>query len=218
MATRILLADDHKILRDGLHLLISKQNGLKVIGEAENGLKAVAMALKLSPDIVLMDIGMPYLNGTESTRQITNHDKNIRVIGLSMHSDRRYVSEMLKAGASGYLVKNSAFEELTEAIHTVMMGCTYLSPVVAKAFVKEYRRDTTVRDNSAFAVLTERERQVLQLIAEGRKTREIADCLYISIKTVETHRMHIMKKLSLTSIAELTKYAIREGLASLEPN
>lgn len=216
MSTRILLADDHKIMRDGLRVLIEKQRNMEVIGETEDGQRTVRMAWKLSPDIVVMDVGMPNLNGIEATRQITGGKRNIKVIGLSMHSDRRYVTEMLKAGASGYLLKDAAFEELVEAIHTVREGRTYLSPAIAATVVDQYRRTAPKDDASAFSLLTEREREVLQQIAEGKSTKEIAAALFVSVKTIETHRRQIMDKLDLHSVAELTKYAVREGLTGLE--
>jgi len=215
--TKILLADDHKIIRDGLRVLIERERGMSVIGDAETGLEAVAMATRLSPDIVVMDIGMPDLNGIEAARQISAIAPNVKVIGLSMHSDRRYVTEMLRAGAAGYLLKDSAFEELAQAIRAVVCGRIYLSPAIADTVVAAAIHRDTERGNTAYSQLTEREREVLQQLAEGKSTRAIAESLYVSVKTVETHRRHIMKKLKLRSVAALTKYAIREGLTSPEP-
>lgn len=216
MSPRILLADDHKIMRDGLRGLIQKQRNMEVIGETEDGEKTVRMARKLSPDVVVMDVGMPNLNGIEATRQIVSERQNIKVIGLSMHSDRRYVTEMLKAGASGYLLKDAAFEELMEAIRTVMKGRTYLSPAIAETVVDEYKRTAVEKGASAFSLLTDREREVLQQIAEGKATKEIAAALFVSVKTIETHRRQLMEKTGCHSVAELTKYAVREGLTDLE--
>ncbi|MBN1671560.1 MAG: response regulator transcription factor [Kiritimatiellae bacterium] len=217
MAIRVLLADDHKMIRDGLRSLIGQEEGMEVIAQAEDGKSTVRIARKLCPDVVVMDIGMPDLNGIEATRQIAGAKKNIKVIGLSMHSDRRYVSQMLKAGASGYLHKDDAFEELAEAIRTVMKGKTYLSPDIAKTLVDEYRRTAEPKDDgTAFSALTDREREVLQQIAEGKTTKETAAHLGVSVKTIETHRLKIMDKLDIHSIAELTKYAVREGLTELE--
>ena len=216
MPTKILLSDDHKIMREGLRTLLEKRPDMQVIGEAKTGRMAVQMVRKLLPDIVIMDIGMPDLNGIEATRQILAEFPNIKVVALSMHSDRRFVTEMLTAGAAGYLLKDCAFEELAECIYTVVTGKIYLSPGVADVVVKDYVRHLLPKSLSAYSILTDREREVLQLIAEGRNTKKIASILYVSIKTVETHRQHIMEKLGINSIAELTKYAIQEGLTSLE--
>lgn len=216
MTIRILIADDHKMMRDGLRLVIEKQRNMQVIGEAEDGQETVRQARKLSPDVVVMDVAMPRLNGIEATRQIVAARRNIRVLPLSAHSDRRYVTEMLKAGASGYLLKHSASEELIEAIQTVTKGKMYLSPEIAETVVDEYRRAVTPEAASAFSQLTEREREVLQLLAEGKSRKEIASALNLSIKTIGTHVEHIMDKLAIHSLPELTKYAIREGLTSLD--
>jgi two-component system response regulator NreC len=213
MSISILLADDHRIIRDGLRSLLSTMPGMKVVGEAENGRQALRIARKYSPDLVIMDISMPDLNGIEATRQILAESPGTKVIALSMHSDRQFVVRMFRAGVSGYLLKNGAFEELVHAIDTVRKNETYLSPKIASVLVKDLL-DTT-EDNSASSVLTAREREVLQLIAEGRTTREIASDLNVSIKTVETHRRQIMDKLELRSVAELTKFALREGLTDL---
>jgi two-component system, NarL family, response regulator NreC len=215
MKTRILIADDHKIIREGLRALLEKQNDMEVIAEAEDGLSAVKGALKASPDVVIMDIGMPGLNGIEATRQVVAGNRNIRVIALSMHTDRRFVLEMLEAGASGYLLKESAFEELAASIRTVMSGQPYLSPRVTDVVIKEYLHNAVKGVSTVFKLLSAREREVLQLLAEGNGTRQIAELLNVSVKTVETHRQQIMEKLGMHSIAELTKYAIREGLTSL---
>lgn len=217
MPIRVLLADDHKMIRHGLRSLIKVEKEMEVIAEAADGQSAVRSASKLSPDVVVMDIGMPDLNGIEATRQITTRKQHVKVIGLSMHSDRRYVSQMLKAGASGYLHKDDAFEELADAIRTVMKGHTYLSPGIAKTVVDEYRRTSLDKnDGTVFTTLTDREREVLQNVTEGNTTKETAAALGVSIKTIETHRLKIMDKLNIHSIAELTKYAVREGLTELE--
>ena len=216
MNTRLLLTDDHKMMRDGLRLVIGKQRNMEVIGESEDGQETVRMAKKLYPDVIVMDVAMPNLNGIEATRQITAARKNTKVIALSAHSDRRFITEMLKAGASGYLLKHSASEELIEAIRVVIRGRTYLSPEISGTVVDEYRRTVPEDDGSAFSKLTEREREVLQLLTEGKTRKEIAGSLYLSVKTIGTHIEHIMEKLNIHSIPELTKYAIREGLTSLE--
>ncbi|MBA4390191.1 MAG: DNA-binding response regulator [Syntrophus sp. (in: bacteria)] len=216
MKIKILLADDHKIIREGLRALIEKQSDMEVAAEAQDGLETVKLALKLSPDIVIMDIGMPGMNGIDATRQIVAEAHNIKVIALSMHSDRRFVLQMLKAGASGYLLKDSAFEELVVAIHTIMTKQPYLSPRVTDVVVKEYLHNLSKNESTVFSILTAREREVLQLLAEGKSTKQIALVLNISVKTIETHRQQVMEKVGVHSIAELTKYAIREGLTSLD--
>ena len=192
---------------------------MEVVAEANDGRSAVQLAQELQPDVVVMDVGMPGLNGIEATRQITNREPDAKVVALSMHSDRRFMGEMLKAGAKGYLLKDGAFEELATAIRSVVANKVYLSPRIADVVVDDYVRRTPGQngsDTSAFAKLTPREREVLQLMAEGRATKEIAMDLKVSIKTVETHRRQIMEKLQIHSVAELTKYAIREGLTSLD--
>ncbi len=217
MSIRILLADDHTLMRKGLRELISKKIGMDVVGEAGSGLEAVRLALELAPDVVVMDISMPDLNGIEATRQITRQNPRIRVLALSMYSDARYVTEMLRAGAAGYLLKDAAADELIRAIVAVARLQTYLSPDIAGAVVEKHVLLATLKGKtSAFSVLSEKERQVLQLLAEGNSTKEVAAILRRSIKTVETHRHNIMAKLKLHSLPELTKYAVREGLTGLE--
>ncbi len=215
MSIRIVIADDHRIVREGLRALIEKQTDMQVIGETENGRETVGMAQELLPDIVLMDVSMPDMNGIEATRRIVGDLPHVRVLALSMHSDRRFAMEMLKAGASGYLLKDSAFEELAHAIRAVLSGHTYLCHRIADLVIRDYMSITS-KETSAFSTLTAREREVLQLIAEGRSTKEIASLLNLSVKTIETHRQQVMDKLCIRSIAELTKYAIREGLTSIE--
>ncbi|MEI6970380.1 MAG: response regulator transcription factor [bacterium] len=216
MAIRIMIVDDHKMIRDGLKALLSTHKGVEVIGEAADGQNAVQLARKLSPDIVIIDIGMPELNGIEATRQISSLKCGPKVIGLSMHADRRYVAQMLKAGASGYVLKDSAFEELSQAIETVAKGRVYLGPQVAGTVVAELKRTAKDDDGSVFSVLTQREREVLQHISEGSSTKDIASALGVSVKTIETHRRQIMEKLNIHSVAQLTKYAIKEGLTDLD--
>jgi len=216
MSIRILLADDHKIVRDGLRTLIGKEAGMEVIGEAENGRKALKMAEKIRPNVVIMDVTMPDMNGIEATRKMLTEVPGVKVIALSMHSDRRFVLGMLEAGASGYLMKDCAFDELAKAVRSVATGQTYLSPSIADVLVKGYLDKVNEKISAARSPLTEREREILQLLAEGRSSKEIAAHLGVSVKTVETHRRNMMQKLNMRSVAELTKYAIREGLISVE--
>ena len=216
MKMRIILADDHNIVRQGLRSLIEQELGMEVVGEADNGRRTVELARNLKPDLIIMDVSMPGLNGIEATRRITSDHPDIKVLGLSMHADKRFVAGILKAGASGYLLKDCAFDEMAGAIFAVANGGTYLSPGVAGAVVQDYISRLPDHDESASAVLTPREREVLQLLAEGHPTRIIAHRLNLSVKTIETHRRQLMEKLDAHSIAELTKYAIREGLTSLD--
>jgi two-component system response regulator NreC len=216
MSIRILLADDHKIVRDGLRALLKNQSGMEVIAEAGDGRSTVQMVQELLPNVVIMDIAMPDMNGIEATRQITATAPNVKIVALSMHSDKRFVAEMLKAGASGYLLKDCAFEELDNAIRAVIANRIYLSPKLADIIIKDYTRLFPKTEFSVFSILTLREREVLQLLAEGKTTKEISSSLQISAKTVETYRKQLMDKLDIHSIAELTKYAVREGLTSLD--
>jgi two-component system, NarL family, response regulator NreC len=216
MTIKILLADDHKITRDGLKALLENQKNMTVVGEAENGRLAVRLAAELKPDVVVMDINMPELNGIEATRQIVAELPGTKIIALSMYSDKRYVVGMLKAGVSGYLLKNCAFDELVAAISAVMNNQSYMSQKIAGTVMREYTTILETSDSSPVSQLSAREREVLQLIAEGTKTKDIADRIHVSVKTVETHRQQIMRKLNVTSVAELTKIALREGLTSLD--
>ena len=213
---KILLADDHQIVRDGLRSMLEKQ-GFQVVAEADNGKTAVDLALEFTPDVIIMDVIMPELNGIEATRMILKASPRCKVIALSMHSDKRYVTRALKAGALGYLLKDSAFDELVKAIRTVLRNRIYLSSEINQAVVKEYLDKIEKLEQPAYSILTDRERQIVQLIAEGKTTKEIAAILTISVKTVETHRQRAMTKLNIDSIAGLTKFAIREGLVTLEP-
>ncbi|MCX5834889.1 MAG: response regulator transcription factor [Deltaproteobacteria bacterium] len=216
MSIRILLADDHKIVRDGLRTLIGKEAGMEVIGEAENGRKALKMAEKIRPNVVIIDVTMPDMNGIEATRKMVTEVPGVKVIALSMHSDRRFVLGMLEAGASGYLMKDCAFDELAKAVRSVATGQTYLSPGIADVLVKGYLDKVNEKISVGRSPLTQREREILQLLAEGQSSKEIAANLGVSVKTVETHRRNMMQKLNMRSVAELTKYAIREGLISVE--
>lgn len=217
MSIRIILADDHTIVRHGLNKLIQQQEDMEVIAQASNGQSTVELIRELSPDMVIMDIGMPDLNGIDATRQIVRDFPHVKVIGLSMHSGKKFVIEMLKAGASGYLLKDCALEELTTAIKIVVDNKIYLSPAITDIVVENYVRNSKEKQDSAFSLLSQREREVLQLMAEGKTTKQIARQLHISPKTVEGHRLRLMAKLNMDSIAKLTKYAIQEGLTSPEP-
>lgn len=216
MSIRVIVADDHKIVRDGLCALLAQQPDMEVVAEAADGHTVVQLARNLSPDVVIMDITMPDLNGIEATQQIVAQMSGVKVIALSIHADRQFVAGMLTAGASGYLLKNCAFEELRQAIRTVMAGQLYLSPGIAGIVVKDYTQYMVTSGVREVAVLTVREREVLQLLAEGKSTNQIAARLNVSVKTVEAHRHNIMEKLNLYNVAALTKYAIRAGLTSLE--
>jgi DNA-binding NarL/FixJ family response regulator len=216
MAIRILLADDHMIVREGMRSLLEKENDMEVVAVADNGRMALKLAGELRPDVVVMDIAMPEMNGIEATRRLSGDMPGIRVLILSMHSARRFVVETLAAGARGYLLKDCASEELVRGIRTVAADETYLSPKVADIIVRDYMKRLPESQQPGLAILSSREGEVLQLIAEGLNTKEIAFTLGISAKTVETHRQQIMKKLNLYSVAELTRYAIREGLTPLD--
>ena len=217
MSIKVLIADDHTIFREGMRSLLQKELNIKIVGEANNGREAVKLTLELKPDIVVMDITMPDLNGMEATRKIKKVIPQIKIICLSMHSDRRYVVDMFRAGASGYLIKSCAYKELTDAINIVAANQTYISPQIAHIVVDEsISRQKTTKKKAIKSTLTPREREILQLIAEGKNTKYIAHHLHRSTKTVETHRRNIMRKLKVKSVAELTKYAINEGIISLD--
>ncbi|HEV7300652.1 MAG TPA: response regulator transcription factor [Tepidisphaeraceae bacterium] len=211
---KILIADDHQIVRQGLRSMLAGHPGFDVIAETDNGRSAVRLARDLNPDVTIMDITMPDLNGVEATRQIHADNPDARVIGLSMHAERQFVMEMLGASAKGYLLKNGPFDELVAAIEAAVAGEIYVSPKVTGVLVKECIGDLP-RPGTFCGTLSSREREVLQLVAEGKSTKEIAFTLRLSGKTVEAHRRQVMEKLKLYSVAELTRYAIREGMTSL---
>jgi len=217
MSIRILLADDHGIIRQGLHSLLEQQSDIKVVGEAEDGRKAVALVRELAPDIVIMDITMPNLNGVDATRRIVEEFPKVKVIALSIHSNKRFVADMLRAGALGYILKECLFDELVQGIRTVAGGNIYLSPRITDVVVDDYKGRLSKTADTPLSILTNREHEVLQLLAEGKSTKQIALELHVSVKTIEANRRQIMEKLNIHSVAELTKYAVREGLTSLEP-
>ena len=213
---RVLLADDHEMIRAGLSSILHEQNGVEIVGEASDGHAAVELSKQLTPDAVIMDISMPRLNGVEASRQILAHNPRVKVIVLSIHCDRTTMMEMLKLGACAYLLKNSAPVELSLALQAARDGTTYLSPRVSHLVVSNLFSDRGSTDKSAFTALTPKQREVLQLLAEGKTNKEVAVCLKISAKTVEAHRAQIMEKLNIHTVAGLTKYALREGLTSAE--
>lgn len=213
MAIRVMIVDDHKIIREGLRALIARQADMEVCGEAADGRSAVDLAAELKPDVIVMDLSMPDMNGIEATERALAENPRTRIIALSVHSDSRFVDGVLKAGAAGYLLKDCAFEEVVRAIKAVTVGQVYLSPGVATRVVKSYVQQVNA---SSAPVLTAREREVLQMIAEGQSVRSIAATLSVSIKTVESHRQQIMRKLRINSVAGLTRYAIREGITSVD--
>ena len=216
MTIRVLIADDHTIMRAGLRSLLEKEDQIEVVAEAENGRRAVQLAVEHEPDVVVMDVSMPDLNGIEATSQVLESLPEAKVIALSMHTDKRFVMGMLRAGASGYLLKDCASQELANAIVSVASNKKYLSPDIAGVVIEDSLYGVQQGGETVSSMLSAREREVLQLIAEGWSTKQIAAHLYVSVKTIETHRRQIMKKLDLHNIAELTKYAIREGLTSVE--
>lgn len=215
--TRILIVDDHGLIRDGLKVLLERDGKYHVVGEARDGREAIAKADELVPDVILMDIGMPNLNGIEATKRILQKMPDIKILALSILTDKLYIVEMLKAGARGYVPKNAATEELIAAIDTFGRGNSYISPHVAGELLDDYLKVINRANETADeSPLTSKETEILQLIAEGNTTKEIAAKLDISVRTVEAHRGKIFKKLDLSGIAELTKYAIRTGLITLD--
>lgn len=216
MGISVFLVDDHRVLRDALRMMIENEPDMVVVGEAESGRTALGLVEQLMPDVVVMDIGMHDLNGIESTRQITATHSQVKVLALTMYSDKRYVLGMLEAGASGYVLKAGASEELILAIRAVARGKNYLSADVTDLVVHSYVGRQFPTEDSAHRVLGARECEVLQLLAEGKTSKQSAAVLHISVNTVETHRRNIMKKLGIRSIAGLTKYAIREGMTTLD--
>ena len=214
---KILLVDDHVVVRQGIKALLSDEPDLEVVGEADDGRAALQSVSELEPDVVLMDISMPGLNGIEATRQIRQNYPEVKVVVLSMHSNEEYVFQVLRAGASGYVLKQSDSSEVLTAIRAALAGGSFLSPPISRTVIDDYVRRAEARGGDEdLELLTSREREVLQLLAEGLSNREIAEQLNISIKTVETHRSNMMGKLGVSSKTELVKYALRKGWASLD--
>ena len=215
MAIKVLIVDDHQITREGIRSMLEREPDMKVLGEAEDGRAAARMARELGPDIIVMDVCMPDMNGIVATSIILSESPKIKVLALSMLDDRRFVYNMLRAGASGYLIKDCSFKELVRAIRMVIANKTYLSPGIMDVVVKDYVRPPAYSDSPSSSNLTLRESEVLQLVAEGHSTSQIANSLHVSVKTIETHRQKLLAKLNTKGIAGLTKYAIREGLTSV---
>jgi DNA-binding NarL/FixJ family response regulator len=215
MSFKVLIVDDHRIMREGLRAMLEKEPDIKVVGEATDGRMAQLLARDLAPDVIIMDVNMPELNGIEATRQITAESREVKIIALSMHEDRRFVLNMLKAGAAGYMLKDDAFKNLAKAVRMVAAHKTYLSREISDLLENDCRSLSTFLESADSQLLSCREREVLQLVTEGKTSNQIADSLHISVKTVETHRQQVMEKLNIKGVAELTKYAIREGLTSL---
>ncbi len=216
MSLRLIIADDHKIMREGLRSLLEKEPGIEIVAEADNGLTVIDLAEELKPDVIVMDVTMPGLNGIDATRRIKANQPETKVIALSVHSDKHFIAEMFKAGAIAYLLKQNAFSELTRAIKVASEDDLYLSPKISSIAIEALVTNDGPLDPSGTSFLSGREREILQLLAEGKSAKNIADKFYLSVKTIETHRKNIMKKLNLYNLADLTKYAIRHGLTTLE--
>jgi two-component system response regulator NreC len=213
---RVVVADDHTILRQGIKALLDNQEEIEVVGEAKDGREAIKAIEELSPDVILMDIAMPGLNGLEATRRIKKKFPMTKVVVLTMHTNEEYIFQILNAGADGYLVKETAFQDLISAINSVHRGEAFMSPSISKKVMTDYIQRAQGEEKVGFDTLTTREREILQLVAEGNANKKIAEALFISPKTVETHRAHIMDKLNIHDRAGLIKYAIRKGMINLD--
>ncbi|MCK5010585.1 MAG: response regulator transcription factor [Deltaproteobacteria bacterium] len=213
---KVVVADDHTILRQGIKALLDNQEGIEVMGEAKDGREAIKTIEELLPDVILMDIAMPGLNGLEATRRIKKKFPKTKVVVLTMHANEEYIFQILNAGADGYLVKETAFQDLISAINAVHKGEAFMSPSISKKVMTDYIQRAQGEEKVGFDTLTTREREILQLVAEGNSNKKIAEALFISPKTVETHRAHIMDKLNIHDRAGLIKYAIRKGMINLD--
>jgi DNA-binding NarL/FixJ family response regulator len=216
MDTKVVLVDDHAILRDGLRAVLDAQPGIAVVGEGEDGRQALDLVERLQPDVVVMDIAMPNLNGAEATRQIKRRWPNVRVVILTMHENQQYLIQIINAGATGCVLKRAAGTELVAAVRAAARGESFFSPAIASMVLEDYRLRLARDTADPAELLTEREREVLQLVAEGKTNKEIADALVVSIKTVQTHRAHIMEKLNAHDRTDLVKHAIRMGMIGPE--
>jgi len=216
MNTTVVVVDDHKIMRDGLRNILENESNIEIIGEADNGRDAVKLILDKKPDIAIMDIGMPEMNGVEATRQIIKESSDVKIIALSMHYDMQFVQGMIKAGAKGYLLKDCAGAELITAIKAVSQDNTYICQEITNSLIDDFSKAQSVEYVGDESILTNRENEILQLLTEGKTTKQIAQDLFISVKTVEAHRTNIMHKLDIRNLPELTKYAIRKGITSLD--
>ncbi|PYT17172.1 MAG: DNA-binding response regulator [Acidobacteria bacterium] len=216
--TRVLVVDDHAIVRQGLRAILDTEPDIEVVGEAADGREAVRKTMALRPDVVIMDVSMPRMNGLEATARIAKEIPEVKIVALTMHSSEEYVYSLLKAGARGYLLKESVSSDLIEAIHAVKAGGTYLHPAISTKVVDGYLKKPHAKSRQGMMdVLTPREREILQLIAEGHTNKEIAGLLVLSVKTIENHRTRIMDKLEIHNVAGLTRYAISQGIASIAP-
>lgn len=215
MPIRIIIADDHQLFREGLANLLAESKDIEIIAQAENGIEAINKTKELDPDIIIMDIGMPVMDGVEATRQLLIELPKTKVIALSMHADKQYIKGMFDAGAAGYLFKNCAYDELIKAIRTVYSGKKYLSEKITEIMIQDYlsKEENITVNNSE---LTDRESEILKLLAEGVSINDISDKLFVSIKTIGTHKQHILEKLNLKSTTDIVKYAIKKGIISLD--
>jgi len=216
LSLRVLLVDDHRLMREGLRKILEDTPGIEVVGEAEDGLSALAAVAEVHPEVVVMDVGMGGMNGIDATQRLRTDHPRVRVVALSTHADKRYVRNMIRAGAAAYVLKESASEDLLRAVRAAANGEHYLSPQITGCLLESWTTPLVPESSSVYELLGAREREVLRLLAEGRTSKEIAAQLVLSIKTVETHRRNITQKVGLHSVAELTKYAVREGLTTLE--
>ncbi|OVE77923.1 hypothetical protein BVX98_01610 [bacterium F11] len=216
MTTKILIVDDHKIVRQGLRSMLTKESDFEVVGECRNGLEAVKMSSRLQAEVIIMDISMPYLNGIEATQQIIKRNPKTRVLAMSMHENKKIIGRILKSGASGYILKNCDFSELTKAIRTLIKDKIYIDPSVINNVIEDYKDLLMIQDTSTLTTLSSREKEVFQLLTEGKSIKMIAHILLISPKTAETHRKNLMDKLGVDNLADLIKLGLKEELTPLE--